>query len=52
MCSDLYPVINKALINTLLVSSSRDKGFVIKSIAILGRFNQGVDSFPSKERLY
>ncbi len=46
MCSDLFSVINDALINSLLVSSPRDKGFVIKPTAILGRFNQGADCFP------
>ena len=46
MCSDLFPVINKALINSLLINSFRDKGFVIKSTAILGRFNKGADCFP------
>ena len=46
MCSDLFPVIYKALINSLLVSSSRDKGFVIKPTGILGGCNQGADCFP------
>jgi len=46
MCSDLFPVINNALINSLLVGSSKDKGFVIKPTAILGRFNKEADCFP------
>ena len=46
MCSDLFPVINEALINSFLVSSSKGQRVVIEPTAILGRFKQGAGCFP------